>query len=423
MNRPPAEHVRLTPAALEDARARDRADPLRAFREQFLLPDGLVYLDGNSLGPPPVATRSRLSALIDHEWGGGLVRSWNTHDWISSPTTIGAKIAGLVGAQSDQIIVTDSTSVNIFRLVLSALELQRGRQVVLSETGNFPTDLYCCEGAIRAIGAGHRLRLEHRSELIEAIDADTALVVLTHVNYKSAQIFDMAEITRIAHERGALVLWDLCHSTGAVTVDLDGIQADFAVGCGYKYLNGGPGAPAFLYVARRHHASATNSISGWLGHDRPFEFADSYTPANGIRRFLSGTPSILANSALEVGVDLVLEAGLPALMQKSKQLSTLFIDLVDSLGGGSGLTLLSPRDANDRGSHISYSHPYGYELMQALIDANVIGDFRAPDVVRFGFTPLYTRYEDIWIAVNRLNKVLSEAHWKNPRYAIRARVT
>ena len=408
---------------LEAVRARDRADPLKDFRGQFVLPEGIIYLDGNSLGAPPVATRARLLNVIDEEWGSGLIRSWNTHDWISSPMRIGAKIAALIGAQPDQVIVTDSTSVNIFRLALSALELRPGRRTILSEAGNFPTDLYCCEGAVRAAGGHHQLRVEPRDRLIEAMDADTALVVLTHVHYKSSEMFDMAGITQAAHERGALVLWDLSHSAGALRVELDAARADFAIGCGYKYLNGGPGAPAFLFVARRHQDKARNAISGWLGHEQPFNFTDNYRPAAGIRRFLSGTPSILANSALEVGVDLVVKAGIPMLMEKSKSLSTLFIDLVGSTCTDEELTLASPRDADQRGSHVSYAHPHGYEVMQALIESNVIGDFRTPNVMRFGFTPLYTRFEDVWIAVQRLHEILSGGEWRNPRYAIRARVT
>ncbi|MGH8139921.1 MAG: kynureninase [Steroidobacteraceae bacterium] len=409
--------------SLAAARALDANDPLGRFREKFLLPPGLIYLDGNSLGALPRAVIDRIGGVIQQEWGCGLVRSWNSCDWINSATNLGKKVARIIGAQPDEVVVTDSTSVNLARLVLTALQLQPRRTQVLSETGSFPTDLYACEGATGIFGRGRSLRLMPRSRLLDAISDSTALVMLTHIHYKTSEVHDMAEITRVAQSRGALVLWDLSHSAGAVPVDLNGAGADFAVGCGYKYLNGGPGAPAFLYVSRKHLPRAQNAICGWLGHARPFDFTDEYVAASGIRRFLAGTPSILANCALEVGIDLVLEAGIERISAKSQRLSDFFLTLAAAWCEDYGLKCVSPLRAEQRGSHLSYTHPHGYEIMQALISESVIGDFRAPDIIRFGFTPLYTRFEDAWIAAQKLRGVLEEELWRAPRFAVRAAVT
>ncbi len=413
----------MTDLTLAGARALDAVDELRAFRERFALPEGAVYLDGNSLGALPRATAARIAQVTEQEWGRDLISSWNRHGWFNSPVTLGRKIAGLIGAGPDEVVVTDTTSVNLFRLVLAALQMQGGRGEVLSEAGNFPTDLYVCEGATSAFGRGARLRTVAREDIIDAIGSSTALVLLAHVHYRTGQMYPMAEVTAAAHAKGAQVLWDLSHSAGAVDVDLNGVQADFAVGCGYKYLNGGPGAPSFLYVAARHHELACNPISGWLGHRAPFEFSDAYAPSPGIRRFLAGTPSIIANAALEVGVDLVLEAGVARLEQKAQRLADFLIKLVESLCGGYGLELVSPRQAGRRGSHVSFAHPHGYEIVQALIAQSVIGDFRAPNVMRFGLTPLYTRFEDVWLAAQRLQDVLSSESWRDARFAERATVT
>ena len=409
--------------SLAHARALDAQDPLRGFRDRFVLPAGVVYLDGNSLGALPRDAIGRVARVVEQEWGRDLIRSWNLHDWINSPVALGAKISRLIGAAAGQVLVTDTTSVNLFRLVLTALEMQAGKFEVLSEAGNFPTDLYVCEGATRIFGRDTSLRLVARDQILDAVNESTAIVLLSHVHYRSSEMYDMAELTRQIHQRGALVLWDLSHSAGAVSVDVDGANADFAVGCGYKFLNGGPGAPAFLYVARRHHQRALNPISGWHGHSRPFEFEDQYVPAPGIRRFLAGTPSIIANSALEIGVDLLLEAGVPRVAQKGQQLCDYFITLVESSCAGHGLSLTSPRSPHPRGSHVSFAHEHGYEIMQALISDSVIGDFRAPDVMRFGFTPLYTRFEDAWAGARKLQEVLNDERWLEPRYAVRTAVT
>jgi len=393
------------------------------FRHRFELPPGLVYLDGNSLGALSTDARRRLDDVVRREWGRDLIRSWNVNGWIEAPLRVGAKIARLIGARPDEVVVADSTSVNLFKLVFAALATRPQRTVLLSEPGNFPTDLYVLQGAVAACGRALQLRLQERERLLEAIDESTALVVLTHVHYKSAALHDMRAITRRAHDCGALVLWDLSHSVGAVEVDLNGCEADMAVGCGYKYLNGGPGAPAFAFLASRHHESFVSPLSGWMGHRSPFEFDDAYAPARGMRRFLCGTPPMLQLLSLEAGVDLMLECGMGPLVEKSRRLSELFIDLIERLCPQSPPRLASPRDPAERGSHVSLAHPNGYAIMQALIERGVIGDFRAPDILRFGFAPLYTRYEDIWTAAGILAAVLDSECWTHPRYARRAAIT
>lgn len=409
-----------SPRDLAAVRGWDAGDPLRDFRQRFDLPPNVVYLDGNSLGALPSATRQRIAHVVAQEWGAGLIRSWNDCDWIGAPRRVGDKVAGLIGAAPGEVIVADSTSANLFKLIGAALAAQPGRREVLSEPGNFPSDLYVLDGALRNLH-DRTLRLEPAEQLIDCIGPDTALVVLTHVHYKTASMHDMRAITERAHQHGALMLWDLSHSAGALQVDLNACNADFAVGCGYKYLNGGPGAPAFLFVAQRHQASSVSPLSGWMGHARPFDFVDSYAPAAGIERFLCGTPPILGLMSLECGVDLLLEAGTAALQAKSDRLCQLFIALVQEMCGE--LRLLSPADPHQRGSHVAYGHPNGYAVMRALIDRGVIGDFRAPDILRFGFAPLYTRYEDVWHAAAALRDVLQTQCWSEPRYAVRAAVT
>lgn len=399
----------------------DSEDPLRHRREEFDLPGGVIYLDGNSLGPLPKATRARIDEVVTKEWGQGLIRSWNDHDWIDAPLRVGNKIAKLIGARSGEVVVADSTSVNLFKLIGAALAARPDRCVVLSEPGNFPTDLYIAEGVIGTRNCAAQLRLEPAARIIDSIDSNTAVVVLTHVHYKTAVIHDMRAITAKAHEHGALVIWDLSHSVGAFEVDLNGCDADMAVGCGYKYLNGGPGAPAFLFVAQRHHAQLSSPLRGWMGHLRPFEFEDSYAPAEGIRRFLCGTPSILGVLSLEIGVDLILRSRMQDIVQKSRWLSELFVDLVADICPS--LQLVSPTSVQDRGSHVSFSHPEGYSIMSALIERGVIGDFRAPDLLRFGFTPLYLRYQDVWDAAYTLADVVHSGCWADPRYSVRAAVT
>jgi kynureninase len=407
---------------LDDVRKLDRLDVLADFRNRFDLPAGVIYLDGNSLGALPRQTASRLADVVAQEWGNGLIRSWNSADWIGAPARVGAKIARIVGASPHEVIVADSTSVNLFKLLTAGLADRRPRRVILSEPGNFPTDLYVAQG-VCSIVEGASLRTVPREGIADAIDDDVAILMLTHVHYKSGARFDMAALTQAAQARGALVLWDLSHSVGAVPVDLNAANADLAIGCGYKYLNGGPGAPAFLFVAERHQRRLASPLSGWMGHAAPFAFGDAYAPAEGLRRFLCGTPPILGLAALESGLDVFLEADMGAIGAKSQAMCSLMIELVASRCARLGLRLATPEDAQARGSHVSFCHEQGYAVMQALIERGVIGDFRDPDILRFGVTPLYLRYEDIWNAVETLRAVLTEGVFRDEKYAARAAVT
>ena len=413
----------LTHATSQEIAALDAADPLRHCRDQFVLPEGVIYLDGNSLGALPRATADRVSQVVQAEWGQGLIRSWNTADWIGAPARVGGKIARLIGAAPQEVVMADSTSVNLYKLIMAALEAQPGRHVVLSEPGNFPTDLYMVESAIRARGGQHRLELVSREALPSRITTDTALVLLTHVHYQTAAMYDMAAVTAAAHAQGAMILWDLSHSTGAVPVDLRGANADLAVGCGYKFLNGGPGAPAFLFVAERHQERLQTPLGGWMGHAAPFAFTDHYAPAPGIARFLCGTPPILAVAALEAGVDLHLAVDMADVAAKSRALAMLFIDQVEARCASYGLTLIGPPPGMPRGSHVSFRHPDAYAVMQALIARGVIGDFRAPDAMRFGLTPLYLRYADILSAVDVLEEILRTETFRAPEFQVRHAVT
>jgi len=411
--------IRELPDAI---RALDAADPLREFRRKFSLPSDVIYLDGNSLGALPAATAGRLEEVVRQEWGMGLIRSWNTHDWIGASRRVGDKIAALIGAEAGEVVVADSTSVNIFKLLMAAVAARPGRNIILSEAGNFPTDLYVAQG-IAAFLPQISVRAVEPGQMPDAIDDDVAAVLLTHVHYKTGDKYDMAQITRRAHDHGALMIWDLCHSAGAVEVDLGAVDADLAVGCGYKYLNGGPGAPAFLYVAKRLQAELSSPITGWLGHAAPFAFTGDYRPAPDIGRFLSGTPPILGLTALEVGVDLLAEAPRRALFEKGQKLCSLFIDLVERNCAGYGIEIATARDPEVRGSHVSLRHAEGYPIVQALIAEGVIGDFRAPDILRFGFTPLYLSYADVWRAAEILRDVLATGRWNDARFRARAQVT
>lgn len=403
--------------------ALDAQDGLASLRAQFALPGGVIYLDGNSLGALPKATPGRVAELIEQEWGRDLITSWNKHGWIDLPRRLGDKLARLIGAGPGEVVVTDSTSVNLFKLLAAAVRLNPGRKVILSEPENFPTDLYIAEGLAAFIADGHQLRLVESEALAAAIDADTAVVMLTHVNYRSGAMHDMASVTAAAHRAGALMLWDLAHSAGAVPVDLAAADADFAVGCGYKYLNGGPGAPAFLWVAPRHQERFVQPLSGWLGHAEPFAFESGYRPAPGIGRYLSGTPPMLSVAALEAGIDVLLEADPAALREKSLRLTEIFIAAVEHQAAGLGLGLITPRQGDRRGSQVSLRHEAGYPVMQALIARGIIGDFRAPDILRFGFAPLYTRFTDAWDAAAALAEVLRSRAWDRPEFHRRARVT
>ena len=409
--------------------ALDRADPLAPLREQFLLPHGVIYLDGNSLGALPRATPARVARVVEQEWGGDLITSWNRHGWINTPHRIGDKIARLIGADPGEVVVAESTSINLFKVLAVALKLRPQRRVILSEAENFPTDLYMAEGLADLLEQGHALKLVGAAELAGALKDDVAVLMLTHVNFRNGSMLDMSGLTRAAHAAGALAIWDLAHSAGAVPVDLNGAAADFAIGCGYKYLNGGPGAPAFVYAAARHHRAHSENggcaqpLYGWLGHASPFEFAPHYRPAAGIRQYIVSSPSILAMAALEEGVDLMLKADPDALRAKSLSLTDAFIGLVESRCAGYGLTLATTRERERRGSQVSFAHDHAYPIMQALIARGVVGDYRAPDLLRFGFTPLYVRHVDVWDAVDILRDVLASGAWRQSEYQIRAEVT
>jgi len=413
----------MTRLTRDDCAALDAADPLADKRRDFALPDGIIYLDGNSLGALPKATPARLAAVISDEWGADLITSWNKHGWIDLPRRLGDKIARLVGAGSGELVVADSTTINLFKVLAAALKLKPGRRVILSERDNFPTDLYIAQGLIGLLGQGHELRLVASDALSASLDENTAALMLSHVNYRTGALHDMAALTAAAHQRGALALWDLAHSAGVLAVDLNAADADFAVGCGYKFLNGGPGAPAFVFVAARHQEHFVQPLSGWLGHAEPFAFEAAYRPASGIGRYVCGTPPILSMAALETGLDLALSVESALLRAKSMALTDLFIRAVEQECAGFGLSLLSPREPMQRGSQASFTHAQGYPVMQALIARGVIGDFRAPDILRFGFAPLYLRFVDAWDAAQALRAVLETRAWERPEYHRRAAVT
>lgn len=408
----------------DDALALDARDPLAPLREQFALPPGVIYLDGNSLGVLPKATAARVQQVVQQEWGTDLIKSWNTAGWITLAQRVGDKIARLVGAGTGELVVADSTSVNLFKVLSAALAIQQAdapaRRVILSERSNFPTDLYIAESLARERGL--ELVLAEADEIPELLGANTAVLMLTHVNYRTGRMHDMAALTAAAQAAGALTVWDLAHSAGAVPVDLRGAHADFAIGCGYKYLNGGPGAPAFVWAHPRHAERFWQPLAGWMGHAAPFEFTPGYRPAPGIARYLCGTPPVLSMAALECGVDTVLAADMGALRAKSLALTRLFAAEVQARCPQ--LKLVSPHDDAQRGSQVCFAHAdMGYPVVQALIARGVIGDFRAPDILRFGFTPLYLRFVDAFDAAVHLQQVLDSGEWRRPEFNQRNAVT
>ncbi|HLE83302.1 MAG TPA: kynureninase [Thermoanaerobaculia bacterium] len=412
-----------------DLESLDRTDPLARCRAEFELPEGLIYLDGNSLGPLPRRAARRVREVVEAEWGRDLIRSWNLHGWIDLPRRVGDRIAPLIGAEPGEVVAADSTSIDLFKLAAAVLEVRPERRVVLSEAGNFPTDLYMLQGLVRLLAAGGgrapELRcLEARGELEPALGAGgVALAVLTQVDYRTGELWDLAATTRLVHDAGALVLWDLSHSAGALPVDLGAAGADLAVGCGYKYLNGGPGAPAFLYVARRWQEALRSPLQGWLGHAAPFAFEPDYRPAPGIERFQCGTPPILALAALDAALELFAAVDLAEVRAKSLALGDRFLALVDQECADLGLEVACPRDGSRRGSQVALRHREGYAIVQALAARGVVGDFRAPDVLRFGLAPLYLRYADLWDAARHLREVLEGREWDRPEHRARAAVT
>ena len=397
-----------------DCIARDGADPLAALRGQFALPEGLIYLDGNSLGARPKSALARAQAVIAEEWGAGLIRSWNTAGWFDLPKRLGDRLAPLIGAAAGEVVVTDTTSLNLFKALAGAVHMQAqgagaARRVLVTERSNFPTDIYMAEGLASWLDRGYTIRLVDSVDEIEgAVDADCAVLMLTHVNYRTGYQHDMAALSAHAHAQGALVLWDLAHSAGAVPVDLHGAGADFAVGCTYKYLNGGPGAPAFLWVPRRHQDAFSQPLSGWWGHARPFDMAPGFVPTAGIGRALCGTQPIVSLALVECGLDIFAQTGMDAVRAKSLALTDLFIELVEERCAAHPLGLVTPREHARRGSQVSFTHPQGFAVMAALIGRGVIGDYREPAIMRFGFTPLYTSYTEVWDAVEILRQILDD---------------
>lgn len=424
-----------TQTSREALQALDRQDPLARFRDRFVLPKAVIYLDGNSLGPLPVGAAERAAEVVNEQWGQGLIRSWNTAGWFELPTRLGDKLGTLLGANPGETVVTDTTSLNLFKALASALRIQQvdgpGRRVIITERDNFPTDIYIAQGLADLLnsvttetGVDYEVRLiDTQDELLAALGPDTALISLSHVNYRTGRMWDMPAITAAAHEAGALAIWDLAHAAGAVPVDLNGADADYAVGCTYKYLNGGPGAPAFIWVNARHQRRFWQPLSGWWSHAQPFAMDEDYAPADDARRFMCGTQPITSLAMLEVGLDVSLEADQHQLRAKSLELTDLFIELVRERCPGLGLELVTPQQHAERGSHVSFRHPHGYAVMAALIERGVIGDYREPEVLRFGVTPLYLSRTDIWDAVEILREVLHTGAWQREEFTRRNAVT
>jgi len=391
---------------------RDAGDVLAPLREQFDLPAGVIYLDGNSLGARPKAALTRATAVIAQEWGKDLITSWNTAGWFQMPRRLGDLLAPLVGAGASEVVVTDTTSVNLFKALAGALQLQAGdarRKVIVTERSNFPTDIYMAQGLASWLDRGYQIRLvDAPEEIPAALGTDTAVLMLTHVNYRSGYQHDMAALSALARQHGAVTVWDLAHSAGAVPVDLNRDGADFAIGCTYKYLNGGPGAPAFIWVPQRHQAQFRQPLSGWWGHAAPFAMAPHFTPTEGIGRALCGTQPIVSLAMVECGLEIFARTSMAAIREKSLALTDLFIELVESRCTAHPLELVTPREHARRGSQVSFAHPHGYAVMAALIARGVIGDYREPHIMRFGFTPLYTSFADVWDAVEILKQILDD---------------
>lgn len=402
----------------------DKQDVLAPKRALFNLPEEVIYLDGNSLGALPKASVERIQQVVNQQWGNDLISSWNKHNWIDLPLQTGEKIAPLLGAGPDQVVVCDSISVNLYKLLITALTMQSGRAKVVSEQDNFPTDLYMVQGVQTLLGETRCQLISVASEDIEnALTDDVAVLMLTHINFRTGRIHDMQRLTRLAHQKGIIVIWDLAHSAGAVPLALDECNVDFAVGCGYKYLNGGPGAPAFLYAAKRHHNKISQPLNGWMGHAKPFEFSPRYDAAPGIKQFLTGTPSIIAMAALDAALDVFDSVSMAQIRQKSSDLTELFLHLKRQHPALDDLVLCSPTDSELRGSQLSFSHPAAYAICQALIDHNVVPDFRAPDIVRFGFTPLYLSFADVAKAIAVLHNIMQQRLYTHNKYRTKAAVT
>jgi len=413
----------MTNLTRNDLEQLDREDPLASFRDEFFLPDGITYFNGNSLGAMPLKAVQRARQVVEEEWATGLIGSMNSAGWFELPLTLGRKIAPLVGAKPNEVVITDSTGIDLYKVLAAALQIQPDRRVVVMEGSNFPTDNYMVQGLLAQLGDGYTIRYAEVDEIMAAIDEDVAAICITHVHYKTGHILDMAAITKRAHAVGAAAVWDLCHSAGALPVDLNACNVDFAVACTYKYLNGGPGSPAMLFAAERHHGKYQQPLTGWFGHAAPFDFEQDYRPAGDIRQMLSGTQPIVSLSLAEIGIDIMLRADMQEIRRKSMRMTDLFIDLVEQRCGVHGIKLASPREASSRGSQVSFSHPEAYPLVRALHDRGVICDYRSPGNMRFGFAPLYNSFVDIWDAVEQLHDILQSGAWNAAKYHERNVVT
>jgi kynureninase len=409
---------------LDDIIALDKADPLAKKRLEFDLPANTIYLDGNSLGALPKSVKSRVAEVVSQQWGNDLIKSWNSHSWIDLPIKVGEKIAPIIGAAQGQVMCCDSISVNLFKLLCSALTLNSERSVVLSTKDNFPTDLYMVQGLSDLLGPDLcQLHMVEEQDIQQNLTESVAVLLLTQVNFRTGKLLDMAKLTQLAHDKGILVIWDLAHSAGALPVELDKCEADFAVGCGYKYLNGGPGSPAFLYVAKRHQALVRQPLSGWMGHEKPFAFDAEYAPAPNINQFQCGTPNVISMCALDTALDVWQDVNMVQIRNKSKALANTFLELIHTHSCLEDLDLCSPDDAKQRGSQLAFSHDDAFAICQALIEKGVIADFRAPNILRFGFTPLYTSFEDVWLAVTTLAEIVKSEYYKEQRFNVTLKVT
>lgn len=409
----------------EDFIKLDTLDPIKKVREEFALPKDIIYFDGNSLGPLPKNTIKSLVSVIQREWGDGLVRSWNDENWINLPRNLGNQVAPLIGANEGEVIVVDSTSVNLFKVLSSALLLNKNRKVIVSESGNFPSDLYILEGVNKMFGESYKRCLidEEDDEIEKYIDSSTAVVVLSHINYKTGRITDIKKITTFAHEKGALVVWDISHSVGVLPMNLHDLGVDFAVGCTYKHLNGGPGAPGFLFVHSSLIEKVFQPLTGWLGHIKPFDFEVEYQPANDINKFICGTPPIIAYKAIESGLEIFKDLSIIEIREKSIKLSEMFIQLMQQECTEFGFMLFSPKNSDQRGSQISFLHENAYSIIQALISHGIIGDYREPNVMRFGISPLYMRFEDVWNAITCLREIMQTGEWQSEKFKNKNYVT
>lgn len=403
----------------------DHADTLASFRQRFDLPAGEIYLDGNSLGAMPASAAHALAEAMSGGWAKGLIRSWNGRGWHVLPVTVGDTLAGMMGADDGEVLAADSTSVNLYKVFCAAMGMRPGRNRVITERNNFPTDVHILQGAVANVFPHVDLAYANDDDrsVLDLLGNDVAVVCLSHVNYRTGRLRDMAAVTQAAHDAGALIIWDLAHSLGALPVDLNGCKVDFAVGCSYKYLNGGPGAPAWLFVSRRHLDSAVNPLTGWQGHATPFAFDIDFQPASTIEKFRVGTPPVLSYLPLVESLNIFADCDMQALREKSLALTGLFMDLVESRLAGSGFAIVTPRNPAERGSQVALAHDHGWPIMQALIACGVVGDFRAPDILRFGFTPLYVGFEDVWGAVATLEAIMTTGLWREPRYSERKLVT